>query len=196
MKTNNPKVKVISVEEAGKMDKNKPLYWLATYDKLIKKSKIIKILSYYSDSISQKESEIFVYREGVKHGELRHRDGIHARRRKHFHACRLKFLYRNSVKPGARHLNKFQGGELSVIVKEKKPVTNHPLYFFGGNGKVCPFVLHKDGGKAERFYLFFVRGRIFPRAGYKQRRLFPLFNAKAHFSFSFNPLICPKVRLV
>ena len=47
-------------EIEGKVDKNKPLYWLATYDKLMKKSKIIKILSYYSDSISQKESEIFV----------------------------------------------------------------------------------------------------------------------------------------
>ena len=47
-------------EIEGKVDKNKLLYWLATYDKLMKKSKIMKILSYYSDSFSQKESEIFV----------------------------------------------------------------------------------------------------------------------------------------
>ena len=47
-------------EIEGKVDKNKTLYWLATYDKLMKKSKIMKILSYYSDSLSQKDSEIFV----------------------------------------------------------------------------------------------------------------------------------------
>jgi len=47
-------------EIEGNVDKNKSLFWLATYDKLMKKSKIVKILSYYSDSISQKDSEIFV----------------------------------------------------------------------------------------------------------------------------------------
>ena len=47
-------------EIEGNVDKNKSLYWLATYDKLMKKSKIMKILSYYSDSLSHKESEIFV----------------------------------------------------------------------------------------------------------------------------------------
>ena len=45
--------------EANKNNDN-PYYWLATYDKLMKKSKIIKILNYYSDSLSLKESEIFV----------------------------------------------------------------------------------------------------------------------------------------
>ena len=45
--------------EANK-DNNNSYYWLATYDKLMKKSKIIKILNYYSDSLSHKESEIFV----------------------------------------------------------------------------------------------------------------------------------------
>ena len=47
-------------EIEGNVDKNKSLFWLATYDKLMKKSKIVKILSYYSDSLSQKDSEIFV----------------------------------------------------------------------------------------------------------------------------------------
>ena len=41
-------------------DKNNKYYWLATYDKLMKKSKIMKILNYYTDSLSQKESEIFI----------------------------------------------------------------------------------------------------------------------------------------
>ena len=41
-------------------DKNNKYYWLATYDKLMKKSKIVKILNYYSDSLSQKDSEIFI----------------------------------------------------------------------------------------------------------------------------------------
>ena len=45
--------------EANK-DNNSPYYWLATYDKLMKKSKIVKILNYYSDSLSHKESEIFI----------------------------------------------------------------------------------------------------------------------------------------
>ena len=45
--------------EANK-NKNNKYYWLATYDKLMKKSKIIKILNYYSDSFSQKDSEIFI----------------------------------------------------------------------------------------------------------------------------------------
>ena len=47
-------------EIEGNIDKNKSLYWLATYDKLMKKSKIIKILSYYNDSLTQKNSEVFV----------------------------------------------------------------------------------------------------------------------------------------
>ena len=47
-------------EIEGKVDKNKSLFWLATYDKLMKKSKIVKILSYYTDSLSQRDSEIFV----------------------------------------------------------------------------------------------------------------------------------------
>ena len=41
-------------------DKNNKYYWLATYDKLMKKSKIVKILNYYDDSLSQKDSEIFI----------------------------------------------------------------------------------------------------------------------------------------
>ena len=41
-------------------DKDNKYYWLATYDKLIKKSKIVKILNYYADSLSQKDSEIFI----------------------------------------------------------------------------------------------------------------------------------------
>ena len=41
-------------------DNNNKYYWLATYDKLMKKSKIVKILNYYSDSLSQKDSEIFI----------------------------------------------------------------------------------------------------------------------------------------
>jgi len=45
--------------EANK-SKNNKYYWLATYDKLMKKSKIVKILNYYSDSFSQKDSEIFI----------------------------------------------------------------------------------------------------------------------------------------
>ena len=45
--------------EANK-NKNNKYYWLATYDKLMKKSKIVKILNYYSDSLSQKDSEIFI----------------------------------------------------------------------------------------------------------------------------------------
>jgi len=45
--------------EANK-DKNNKYYWLATYDKLMKKSKIVKILNYYSDSLSQRDSEIFI----------------------------------------------------------------------------------------------------------------------------------------
>ena len=47
-------------EIEGNKDKNNPSYWLATYDKLMKKSKIIKILNYYSDSLSRRESEIFI----------------------------------------------------------------------------------------------------------------------------------------
>ena len=47
-------------EIEGNVDKNNTLYWLATYDKLMKKSKIMKILSYYSDTLSQKDTEIFV----------------------------------------------------------------------------------------------------------------------------------------
>ena len=35
----------------------KKYYWLATYDKLMKKSKIAKILNYYYDTLSQKETE-------------------------------------------------------------------------------------------------------------------------------------------
>ena len=41
-------------------NKNNKYYWLAAYDKLMKKSKIVKILNYYSDSLSQKDSEIFI----------------------------------------------------------------------------------------------------------------------------------------
>ena len=41
-------------------DKDNKYYWLATYDKLMKKSKIVKILNYYADSLSQKDSEIFI----------------------------------------------------------------------------------------------------------------------------------------
>ena len=47
-------------EIEGNVDKNNTLYWLATYDKLMKKSKIMKILSYYSDTLSQRDTEIFV----------------------------------------------------------------------------------------------------------------------------------------
>ena len=47
-------------EIEGNKDNNNLYYWLATYDKLMKKSKIIKILNYYSDSLSQKDSEIFI----------------------------------------------------------------------------------------------------------------------------------------
>ena len=47
-------------EIEGNKDNNNPYYWLATYDKLMKKSKIAKILNYYSDSLSHKDSEIFV----------------------------------------------------------------------------------------------------------------------------------------
>ena len=47
-------------EIEGNKDKNIQYYWLATYDKLMKKSKIIKILNYYTDSLSHKESEIFI----------------------------------------------------------------------------------------------------------------------------------------
>ena len=46
-------------EIEGNKDNN-PYYWLATYDKLMKKSKIVKILNYYSDSLSQRDSEIFI----------------------------------------------------------------------------------------------------------------------------------------
>ena len=47
-------------EIEGNVDKNNTLYWLATYDKLMKKSKIMKILSYYSDTLSQRDNEIFI----------------------------------------------------------------------------------------------------------------------------------------
>ena len=47
-------------EIEGNKDNNNSFYWLATYDKLMKKSKIIKILNYYSDSLSHKDSEIFI----------------------------------------------------------------------------------------------------------------------------------------
>ena len=39
---------------------NNPYYWLATYDKLMKKSKLVKILNYYSDSLSHRDTEIFI----------------------------------------------------------------------------------------------------------------------------------------
>ena len=51
-----PKIPEIEVNK----DNDNPYFWLATYDKLMKKSKIAKILNYYSDSLSRKESEIFV----------------------------------------------------------------------------------------------------------------------------------------
>ena len=35
-------------------------FWLATYDKLMKKSKIVKILNYYTESSSNKKKEIFI----------------------------------------------------------------------------------------------------------------------------------------
>ena len=57
-------------------DNNNPYYWLATYDKLMKKSKIIKILNYYTDSLSHKESEIFVIEDAnsnYKEEELKER---------------------------------------------------------------------------------------------------------------------------
>ena len=41
--------------ETNKKENNN--YWLATYDKLMKKSKIIKIFNYYFDSLSQKNNE-------------------------------------------------------------------------------------------------------------------------------------------
>ena len=47
-------------EIEGNKNNNNPYYWLATYDKLMKKTKIVKILNYYSDSLSHKDSEIFV----------------------------------------------------------------------------------------------------------------------------------------
>ena len=47
-------------EIEGNVDKNNTLYWLATYDKLMKKSKIMKILSYYSDTLSQRDNEIYI----------------------------------------------------------------------------------------------------------------------------------------
>ena len=47
-------------EIEGNVDKNNSLYWLATYDKLMKKSKIMKILSYYSDTLSQRDNEIYI----------------------------------------------------------------------------------------------------------------------------------------
>ena len=40
-------------------NKEEKYFWLATYDKLMKKSKIIKILEYYTDNLSKKESENF-----------------------------------------------------------------------------------------------------------------------------------------
>ena len=41
-------------------DKMNNYFWLATYDKLMKKSKIVKILNYYEDTMSHKDTEIFV----------------------------------------------------------------------------------------------------------------------------------------
>ena len=56
-------------EIEGNVDKNKLLYWLASYNKLMKKTKIMEILSYYSDSLSQKETEIFMFEDA--HGDYK-----------------------------------------------------------------------------------------------------------------------------
>ena len=64
-------------EIEGNIDKNNPYYWLATYDKLMKKSKIAKILNYYSDSLSHKESEIFIIEDAnsdYKEEEIKERN--------------------------------------------------------------------------------------------------------------------------
>ena len=76
-------------EIEGNVDKNKSLYWLATYDKLMKKSKIMKILSYYSDSLSHKDSEIFViedahsdYKEEENKQRLKHLNEKYKKKKK------------------------------------------------------------------------------------------------------------------
>ena len=48
----------IPVIETKKKENNN--YWLATYDKLMKKSKIIKILNYYIDSLSQRNNDSII----------------------------------------------------------------------------------------------------------------------------------------
>ena len=44
----------------------KKYYWLATYDKLMKKSKLAKILNYYYDTLSQKETENYAENSDYK----------------------------------------------------------------------------------------------------------------------------------
>ena len=46
-----------NIPEIEAVESKNKYFWLATYDRLMKKSKIIKILNYYYDTLSQKEPE-------------------------------------------------------------------------------------------------------------------------------------------
>ena len=94
-------------EIEGNVDKNKTFYWLATYDKLMKKSKLIKILSYYSDSLSQKETEIFV----IEDAQSNYKEEESKERLKHLNE-KYNFKEKTMV---------IQGYEIYFVKKHGKP---------------------------------------------------------------------------
>ena len=52
-------------------NKENNYFWLATYDKLMKKSKIIKILNYYTESSSKKINEIYIKDENSNNDDIK-----------------------------------------------------------------------------------------------------------------------------
>ena len=100
-------------EIEGNVDKNKQLYWLATYDKLMKKSKIIKILSYYSDSFSHKDTEIFV----IEDAQSDYKEEENKERLRHLNE-KYKFKEKTMV---------IQGYEIYFVKKHGKPFVRQKI---------------------------------------------------------------------
>ena len=98
-------------EIEGKVDKNKSFFWLATYDKLMKKSKIVKILSYYSDSLSQRDSEIFVIEDA-------HSDYKEEESKERLKKLNEKYNFKEKTMV-------IQGYEIYFVKKHSKPFVRH-----------------------------------------------------------------------
>ena len=109
-----PKIPEIEINK-----ENNTYFWLATYDRLMKKSKIVKILNYYTDSLSHKESEIFI----IEDENSDYKD--------------YKAEENKEIKKKMNEKYNFK--EKTMIIQ------GYELYFVKKHGK--PFVRQKEGGK-------------------------------------------------